>query len=164
VADETNQNKVRRDRETVLEELAAFPDAFERLAMRNHTREEWLAPAADGGWGIVEILPHLRDWEEIYQDRAETILREDRPRLPAYDDALWAIERDYRAQDPAETLRQFRDLRQALVALLTAASADAWQREGEHSAYGRITLHWLADHICDHDQEHMQQALDALAS
>jgi len=158
------QNKPRREREAVLDELAGFPDAFERLAMRNHSHEEWLAPAADGGWGVVEILPHLRDWEEIYLDRAEKLLREDSPRLPAYDDALWAIERDYRGQDPAETLRQFRELRRQFVDLLTAASADAWQREGEHSAYGKISLHWLADHICDHDQEHMQQALDALAS
>ena len=164
MADPEQRNKPRRDREAALEELAAFPDAFERLAMRNQSREAWLAPAADGGWGVVEILPHLRDWEEIYLSRAESILRDESPRLPSFDDTLWAIERDYRGQDPADTLRQFRELRSRFVALLGNASPDAWLREGEHGAYGRISLHWLADHICDHDQEHMQQALDALAS
>jgi hypothetical protein len=164
LADPGIEKKPRRDRETVLADLAAFPDAFERVAMRNHDPEDWLRPAADGGWGIVEILPHLRDWEEIYLDRAGQILRADVPRLPAYDDELWAIERDYRRQNPAETLEQFRELRRQFVALLSELSPEAWQREGEHGAYGRITLHWMADHVCDHDHEHVQQALEALAS
>ena len=30
-------------------------------------------------------------------------------------------------------------------------------------SFGDVTLHWLADHMCDHDQEHLDQARDALA-
>ena len=83
-----------------------------------------MRPAFDGGWGVVEIIPHLRDWEEIYLDRATRILNEDRPALPGFDDTLWSIERDYRGQDPYETFADFAALRGELVALLQAATPE----------------------------------------
>ena len=156
--------KALRTRETILAELAAMPVEFERLILRDADRDDLTRPAPDGGWGVVEILPHLRDWEDIYFDRAVAIVTQDVPRLQAYDDSLWEIERDYRGQDPDESLAQFAELRERLVAYLTDLPAEAWQREGDHSAYGRITLQWMADHICDHDREHLQQALDAIVS
>lgn len=141
-----------------------MPVEFERLILRDADRDDLMRPAPDGGWGVVEILPHLRDWEEIYFDRAVAIVTQDVPRLQAYDDSLWEIERDYRGQDPDESLAQFAELRERLIAYLTDLPVEAWQREGDHSAYGRITLQWMADHICDHDREHLQQALDAIVS
>jgi hypothetical protein len=156
--------KTLRTRETILAELAGMPVEFERLVLRQADRDDLMRPAPDGGWGVVEILPHLRDWEEIYFDRAVAIVTTDLPRLQAFDDSLWEIERDYRGQDPEDSLAQFAELRERLVAYLTDLPHDAWQREGDHSAYGRITLQWMADHICDHDREHLQQALDAVVS
>ena len=76
---------------------------------------------------------------------------------------LWSIERDYRGQDPYETFASFNELRSGLVELLRAASPEQWERIGIHGYYGEITLHWLANHICDHDAEHLQQARDALS-
>jgi uncharacterized damage-inducible protein DinB len=149
--------------EAILAELANFPDEFYRLILAGHGQEDYLRPARDGGWGVVEILPHLRDWEEIYLDRFQKLILEDRPHLPAYDDELWAIERDYRGQDPFETFEQFRQLRGQMIDLLEELSPEMWQRQGEHAAYGSITVQWLADHICDHDREHLRQAQDALA-
>lgn len=156
--------KALRSRDTILAELAALPVEFDRLVLRPYDRETLAQPAADGGWGVVEILPHLRDWEAIYFERARAIVEEEDPRLPAQDDSLWAIERDYRSQDPFETLAELSEMRERLVAFLTDLPPDAWERTGEHSAYGRITLHWLANHLCDHDREHLQQALDAVVS
>lgn len=153
-----------RSRETILAELAALPVELDRLVIRPYDREELYRPAADGGWGVVEILPHLRDWDAIYYERARAIVEQDVPRLTAYDDSLWDIERDYRSQDPIETLAELTEMRERLVAFLTDLPAEMWQREGEHSAYGRMTLHRMTDLICDHDREHLQQALDAVVS
>jgi uncharacterized damage-inducible protein DinB len=155
--------KTVRAPEAILAELASFPDEFYRLVLADHEPADFLKPARDGGWGVVEILPHLRDWEEIYLDRFQRLIHEDQPHLPAYDDELWAIERDYRGQDPFETFEQFRQLRGQVLELLRELSSEMWQRQGEHGAYGIITVQWLADHICDHDREHLQQAQDALA-
>lgn len=171
--------KTLRTREAILRELTAFPGEFQRLVIRPHDREALLRPAADGGWGVVEILPHLRDWDEVYAERIIAIVETDVPRLPSFDDSLWAIERDYRGQDPVETLEDLTDIREKTVDLLSQLPADAWQREamfetetsqelwqpeGRAATTRRITLQWLCDQMCDHDREHLNQALDAVAS
>ena len=156
------QDQVKRSRNEVLRVLEHYPIEFKRTVLDQGDREALMRPAFDGGWGIVEIIPHLRDWEEIYLDRATRILNEDRPALPGFDDTLWSIERDYRGQDPYETFDRFSALRAELVGVLKAATPEQWERVGIHGAYGEITLHWMADHICDHDEEHLQQARDAL--
>jgi hypothetical protein len=153
-----------RSRETIIADLASLPVEFDRLVLRSYDRGTLMQPAADGGWGVVEILPHLRDWEAIYYERAKAIVEDENPRLMAQDDSLWAIERDYRSQDPADTLAELSEMRERLVALLTDLPPEAWDRTGEHSAYGQITLRWLMNQLCDHDREHLKQALQAVVS
>ena len=142
--------------------LAAFPEDLAR-SLAGHPKEALVRPASDGGWGVVENLCHLRDWEQIFLERARAIVERERPELPAYDDELWAIERDYRGQDPARVLDQLRDLRGELVALLRGLPADAWSRVGVHGLHGEITLRWLAEHVREHGEEHLAQLREALA-
>ena len=156
------QGQIKRSRDEILRALEHFPAEYKRLILDPTEPEALLRPAFDGGWGIVEILPHLKDWEEIYLDRARSILTEDRPALPSFDDTLWSIERDYRAQDPMESFEAFAGLRSELVELARNASPADWERSGIHGYYGDVTLHWLLDHVCDHDEEHLQQSRDAL--
>ena len=160
--DNEQQDQTLRSREEILRALEHFPTEFRRSVLESADREALLRPAFDGGWGVVEIIPHLRDWEAIYLDRAARILDEDRPALPGFDDTLWSIERDYRGQDPYETFAQFAAFRSEMVALLQAATPEQWERVGIHGVYGEITLQWMANHICDHDAEHLQQAREAL--
>jgi hypothetical protein len=154
--------KALRSREAILDDLAGFPEEFRRLVLAENDREALMRPASDGEWGVVEILPHLRDWEEIHLERAHLIAEQETPHLPAYDDTLWDIERDYRGQDPWETFEQFKALREQLVAFLAALPPEAWARQGEHAGYGLISLQWLANHFTEHDQGHLRQAMDAL--
>lgn len=153
-----------RSPEEIIAALEAFPDDLGRLVSGVDDPEALVRPASDGGWGVVEILPHLRDWEEIYFERATKLIEEDHPYLPGFDDTLWSIERDYRGQDPNETFESFRSLRERTVELLRSLPVSAWSRRGEHGFYGEISLQWLANHISEHDQEHLQQVRDALAA
>jgi hypothetical protein len=156
-----SQSRSMREREALFGALAALPDELQRT-LQGHSPESLTRPASDGGWGVVENLCHLRDWEEVFLERAHAIVEQERPLLPAYDDELWSIERDYRGQDPTRTLGQFRELRTRLMALLTGLDQAAWSRIGQHASFGEISLHWLANHICDHGEEHLQQIRDAL--
>lgn len=153
-----------RSPETILSALEAFPDELRRAISGVDDPAALIRPASDGGWGVVEILPHLADWEEIYQERLKRLATEDQAYLPGFDDTLWSIERDYRGQEPMESFERFRELREATVVLLRGLPADAWSRAGTHGYYGEITLQWLCDHISEHDQEHLQQIRDALAA
>jgi hypothetical protein len=154
-----------RSRENILETLEAFPGELERVVFSNDvTEEDILRPGSDGGWGITEILPHLRDWEAIFFERARQFVEEDHPHIVGYDDSLWPIERDYRGQDPVEVFEEFRQLREEHVDLLRGLPAEGWSRTGQHSLYGDITLQWMENHVCDHDHEHLTQIRDVLVS
>ncbi len=152
----------KRTRDAIIGSLPTTPGDLARL-LKDRDREDLLQPSRDGGWGVVEILAHLRDWEEVFLERLKTVGDEDNPFLPIQDDELWPIERDYRGQDPVNTLEEFRGRRADTVALLQGLEAREWNRPAQHGSFGDVTLHWLADHMCDHDQEHLDQARDALA-
>lgn len=142
--------------------LASVPDELARL-LANHGPEELSQPSQDGGWGIVEILPHFLDWEQVIRSRVDRILAEDTPVLEEHDDSLWAIEHDYSSKDPLTALAAFRIQRLALTALLATLDDTAWNRGGILPKHGGITLHWLLDNVCDHDDRHLMQVKDVLA-
>ena len=151
-----------RSIDVVIAALASAPMDIGRL-IEGKTDAELTRPAQDGGWGMVEILPHLRDWEEIIGDRLSLILAGDSPLFEEYDDSLWAIEHGYRDQDPRQAFQDFTERRAALVERLGALAPDAWNRVGVLPKRGRVTLHWLMNSICGHDAKHVVQTRDVLA-
>lgn len=146
----------------IVAELAAFPGELERL-LNGMTSDALSRPASGGGWGVVEVVCHLLDWEEILLWRLEAVLADDHPDLPAYDGALWDIEHDYRSRDPRVVLARFVETRNRFVALLAPLDRAGWMRTGNHSTLGPITVEWLATRIRDHSLEHLDQVRDALA-
>ena len=152
----------KRTRDAILLALAATPDDLARVT-KDRSVDDLLSPSRDGGWGVVEVLAHLHDWEEVFLERLNQTVDEVHPFLAVQDDELWPIERDYRGQVPARTLERFRDLRGQTLAFLSGLSVEGWDRGANHGIYGEVTILWLADHICDHDAEHIEQARDALA-
>ena len=121
----------KRTRDAILSSLPTAPDDLARL-LKDRDLEDLLQPSRDGGWGVVEILAHLRDWEEVFLDRLKTVGNEDNPFLPVQDDELWPIERDYRGRNPKTRLTQFRGRRADTVALLKGLDAGEWDRPARH--------------------------------
>jgi hypothetical protein len=146
----------------VLAALHATSGEFERL-ISGQSDEALARPASDGEWGVVEILPHLRDWEGIWQLWTHRLLDEDTPRLEEIDDSLWDIEHNYAAERVPHALAAFAERRSDTIHLLESLDDAAWQRAAVHPRFGRLTLHQLAERMCDHDARHIEQARDALA-
>jgi hypothetical protein len=151
-----------RSVDAVIAALASGPIDIERF-IEGKSDAELTRPAQDGGWGMVEILPHLRDWEEIIGSRVSLILAEDSPSLEEHDDSLWTIEHGYRDQDPRVAFKEFAELRAALVERLGRLAPGDWNRNGVLPKRGRVTLHWLMNNVCNHDAKHVVQAKDVLA-
>ena len=110
-----------------------------------------------GGWTVTEVLGHLRDFDGFFRGRAEMILAEEYPRLPAYDHEAIAIERRYNEQDFRaiyEELLRSRDRTRALFADLTP---EQWARAGVHPERGHFTLTDAAMQIGLHDSLHIEQ-------
>jgi hypothetical protein len=109
------------------------------------------------GWTTLEVVCHLRDYDEIFYQRALLTLEQDNPTLPAYDQAQLAIERAYNQQDLNQAYADLIASRQRLVALFSGLSEAQWERAGLHPHYGPFTLTTAALHAGWHDALHLEQ-------
>jgi len=128
-------------------------------------------------WSPKEIVCHLRDVEELFLIRFQTILAVEDPPILTFgatpealaawgigdevghplDPDRWADERQYSRSDGFEALHAFRRRRREVVTLLDALSPRQWQRGGIHLARGRMELgEWVAS-LAGHDDNHLGQ-------
>jgi FMN phosphatase YigB (HAD superfamily) len=125
----------------------------------------WSCCPQEEGWGPVEIACHLRDVErEITQPRLKKILEEENPYLTPVESDAWAEERDYRAQDGPQALRDFTAARKGTIALLRGLGAEGWQRTARHAVFGPTTLAEQARFSARHDLLHIEQLQGSLAA
>lgn len=159
-----------------LQRLRSTPDELARL-LRDRDEATVSRRPEGGGWSAGEIVCHLRDVEELFLGRFQTILAVDEPQiltLNATPEALaawgiggevghpldpdrWAEDRQYERQDATRARRAFERRRGEVVALLDALSPRQWQRGGVHQARGRMSVgEWVAS-LAGHDDNHLDQ-------
>ncbi len=109
------------------------------------------------GWTVLEVVCHLRDYDEIFYQRAIMTLEQDNPTLPAYDQEALAVDRAYNRQDLGQVYADLTASRQRLVALFSKLTAEQWHRVGLHPHYGPFTLATAALHVGWHDALHLEQ-------
>jgi uncharacterized damage-inducible protein DinB len=139
--------------------LAAFTYLLET------TPQEALTQYRDGGngWTALEVLCHLRDFEEIFRTRADLTINEDFPALPFPDPDELAITRRYNEQNPEEVLATWKQIRTELHQLLKSISDEqTWERPGNHPKRGRFTLNDQFLLTVWHDTNHLQQMFKIL--
>ena len=156
--------------------LRSTPDEVARLLHGRDDRALSRRPDARS-WAPKEIVCHLRDVEELFLVRFQTILAvEDPPilTLSANPEALarwgiggeighpldpdrWAEERQYSQSDGLEAFQAFRRRRREVVGLLDALDHRQWRRGGIHLARARMELgEWVAS-LAGHDDNHLDQ-------
>ena len=116
------------------------------------------------GWSIVEIVCHLRDFDAIFRGRAQMMLDEDYPQLPAYDHEAMAIERDYQSESAAAAYAQLSQSRRDFIAFFKALSEEQWARAGVHPEKGHFTLTDALMQVALHDLDHLEQITRVLAN
>lgn len=150
-----------KSNEDLIDALAAFPKRLDTL-LADRDEADLKRAGPEAGWGVVEILCHLRDTEEVFIERVELMLTENTPRLQPSDHTLWPIDRDYFGQDPGEVLESFSEYRRTIVEILDDMHITDWERIGLHPEYQQITIRQYVGLIVRHDAEHEQQIMAAL--
>jgi len=146
----------------------------ERLAHLTRTADE-LAAAIAGqsepalarrpdakNWAAKEVVCHLRDTEEFFLLRFQTIAAMDDPKFLPVDADRWALERQYIRNDAGEASGAFRRWREESLAHLSGLAAAGWQRSGIHPVRGPMTVRDIAGLMTWHDQNHLDQLRRAL--
>src|SRR5919204_6998990 len=134
-----------------IEEYAKLPTA-QRLERMARTADQLAAAVRcasdealsrrpdEKNWAAKEVICHLRDTEESFMARFETILAMEDPKfLPVAPDR-WADERQYLRNDAAAALQAFRTRRDESLAFLRKLTPAEWRRGGVHPARGRMTI------------------------
>ena len=147
----------RSERQALMNELASMPDYLDR-AFDGLSGPEAVVAGPDDGFGPVEQCWHLADLElEGFGTRIRRLLTEAEPRLPDFDGAAVARERDYRSRSLAEGLAAFRAARSENLAMLRALRADEWTRGGMQEGVGSVALCDIPAMMAEHDAAHRRE-------
>ena len=113
--------------------------------------------AAPGKWSIRQIVAHLADAELVGAHRFRQVLAEENPTLIAFDQDAWTRNLDYARRKPKQSLETFRRIRAENYELLKDLPAAAYDRTGNHSENGPMTLRRLLEGYAGHAESHARQ-------
>jgi hypothetical protein len=103
-------------------------------------------------WTAVEIIGHVADAAEIFADRVQRCIEEDRPTLASYDQDALAAERRNNERDPMELSRRISAAHSRIVQLLQRPGAAA--RPGTHTELGAVDAGHFGAYQADHSHGH----------
>ena len=112
---------------------------------------------APGKWSIRQIVAHLADAELVGAHRYRQVLAEENPTLIAFDQDAWTRNLDYARRKPKQSLETFRRIRAENYELLKDLPAAAYDRTGNHSENGPMTLRRLLEGYAGHAESHARQ-------
>jgi hypothetical protein len=147
----------------MIEALRATPETLK--ALLNSAAEAQIRHGRDGdeNWSAVEVICHLRDTEEIILRRMRTMRDDEDPVISGFDQEGLARERDYAADDPHTALAAFAEFRRQHTVELEALTAGQWERTGQHTTLGTVTIFNHTLHMVWHDAIHMAQVARQLS-
>ncbi len=114
-------------------------------------------------WSAKEVVCHIRDTEESFMARYQSILAMDEPKFLPVEPDRWATERQYLRNDVNEALAAFRGRRTECLAFLRGLKPEQWERGGIHATRGRMTVKDFVGLMAWHDDNHLDQLKRALA-
>jgi len=116
----------------------------------------------DGGWSAKENFAHLARHGEVFLQRLERIVREDRPQLGTY-----SAERDpewpsWTRLPLDEVLRRLAATRTRLLAWVKGLSDDQASRVGIHPLMGEMIIGRWLEFFLFHEGHHLYNAMRRL--
>jgi uncharacterized damage-inducible protein DinB len=114
----------------------------------------------DHGWTALEILCHLRDYQDIFAGRIRRMLEEDNPTFKLYDETArlaLVVENDYANQDLRDVLDDYRSTRRWIIDCLSSLRDEQWRREGNFAVDDVIDVEMPVVHTLLHDADHTEQ-------
>lgn len=114
------------------------------------------------GWTVLEVLCHLRDFDEIFVQRLRLTVEQDDATLALPTPDQWAAEREYNRQDAHEVLDKWSQNREALLAHMNGLSESDWLRTANHPVRGVMSATDQLLLMTWHDWNHLEQIVKIL--
>jgi DinB superfamily len=91
-------------------------------------------------WSTLEYGCHVRDVHRIFNHRIVSMLTEDEPKFPNWDQDETAVADDYASQDPATVATELFDAANVVADTYANVPADAWARRGLRGNGSEFTI------------------------
>ncbi len=114
-------------------------------------------------WTILEIMCHLKDFEMVFIERVEQMLKKITPSFTAYDQDAMVVSNKYSEQILSEVVQAFTLYRERTISLFKGLEPQQWQRMGLHPKKGRMTVADMPENMIFHDSKHIRQISRILA-
>ena len=144
------------DLPALLERYRRGPEVLAMVLTGVFGEEEDFVPAP-GKWSPRQIVAHLADAELVGAHRMRQVIAEDNPTLIAFDQDAWTRNLDYARRKPKQSLESFRRIRAENYELLKELPESAFERTGNHSENGPMTLRRLLEGYAEHAESHARQ-------
>jgi len=113
-------------------------------------------------WSAKEVVCHVRDTEESFMIRFQSVMAMDEPKFLGVEPDRWAIERQYARNDVQEALTAFTTRRDETLKFLRGLKPEQWERGGIHATRGKMTVKDFVELMAWHDDNHLDQLKRAL--
>ena len=139
-----------------MERLHTFASGLRREVEDLPESEHSHRPGEDQ-WSIKEVCGHLCDHARFLHERLFRIIKQEEPRLPAWDQLEEWKKRDPQSVPLGELLDEFTAQRTETVDMLAELVHWNWARQGRHEERGRLSIRQLVDLAIEHDEAHLEQ-------
>jgi uncharacterized damage-inducible protein DinB len=139
----------------LIDRYLAGPELLQR-AVQGMGDEQLDAKPIAGKWSTRQVVCHLADFEPIYADRMKRVIAEQCPTFFGGDPDTFAAHLAYDRRSVAAELSLLTAVRQQVAAILRELKANDFQRVGNHSEAGQMTLETLLRNIGNHVPHHIQ--------
>ncbi len=140
----------------LMERLRKGPELVEE-AVRGAAPAELDYAPGPAKWSARQIVAHLADSEMVGADRFRRVVAEDNPTIMGFDEKAWAANLDYHRRDPQKDLALFRLARNSTYELLHVLPEPAFDRSGNHSERGAVTIRQFLEIYASHAEAHARQ-------
>lgn len=141
--------------ESLIEEYIAGSRLI-RQALAGMTSDELDATPIAGKWSTRQVVCHIADFEPVYADRMKRVIAENQPTFCGGDPDVFAARLAYDQRDLEEELQLIETVRRQMARILKTLSPEDFQRTGNHSEDGSISLETLVRRITSHIPHHIR--------
>lgn len=150
--------------EQTLHILSVHQETLKHLTKLVTQEEAKTFREAPQAWTILEVMCHLRDFETVFIERVETILKKITPTFAAFDQNEAVIENKYSEQVLSEVVQAFSLHRDRTMSIFKNLEPQQWQRMGIHPKKGRMSMADMPENLIFHDSKHIRQLSRILAA
>jgi len=140
---------------TLIDQYAAGPELLADV-FRDSKNLDVDAQPIPGTWSIRQVICHLADSEIVYADRIKRVLAEENPTFFEADPNQFVPALHTRHRPLQTELDLISAVRSHMLSILRSLDAEQFQRIGQHSLDGQMTIETLLQRITDHIPHHLR--------